>query len=233
MPAGAKPAERTSDRLLALLKQQGAQCAGQLSERLGLTEQGVRRHLSRLTADGLIEARTERPLGRGRPQQVYLLTEQGEARFPKSYPSLCVDILSHLQVEYGAEAVERVMNSRARTAIQKLRADWDPGLTLEQRLEQLTQQFQNAGYGSVKADEGDAYTLTHCNCPHLAVAREFNEVCLAEQVMIADALETEVTCESRASSGGCQCRYRISKSGPAEAASRPDSATTAGRPERF
>lgn len=204
-------AERTSDRLLLLLKHQGAQCAAQLSEELGLTEQGVRRHLSRLTQAGLIQAHTEKPLGRGRAQQVYRLTEQGEARFPKSYSSLCLDILNHLEAEYGTEAVERVMTARSRAAVQQFHGRWEPEWTLPRRLEELTREFQEAGYSSVLEEEPDCYYLTHRNCPHLSVAREYTELCGSERDLIAGLLLTEVTCESRVATGACGCRYRISK----------------------
>ncbi|MDO4262804.1 MAG: ArsR family transcriptional regulator [Deinococcus sp.] len=206
-------AERTSDRLLLLLKQRGSLCAAQLSEALGMTEQGVRRHLTRLAGAGLIEGYSGKPRGRGRAQQLYRLTEQGEARFPKSYPSLCVDILHHLQAEYGAEAVGRVMYSRAQALAAEVQGEWGPDLPLEQRLERLTHKFQEANYGSVLEQSGEFYYLTHHNCPHLAVACEFTELCLAERGMLADLLSTEVRCESRASAGGCHCRYRISRAG--------------------
>ena len=204
--------ERTSDRLLQLLKQHGSLCAAQLSEALGMTEQGVRRHLTRLAGAGLIEGYSGKPQGRGRAQQLYRLTEQGEARFPKSYPTLCMDLLHHLRAEYGPDAVGRVMNSRAQTLAAEVQAEWGPDLPLAQRLEQLTRKFQEANYGSVLEQSGDCYYLTHHNCPHLAVACEFTELCLAERDMIADLLETEVRCEARASTGASQCRYRISKS---------------------
>ncbi|GHG07355.1 transcriptional regulator [Deinococcus piscis] len=213
----AQQSERTRDRLLLLLKERGMQCAAQLSEQLGLTQQGVRRHLLRLTEDGLIEASPGKPLGRGRVQQVYRLTEQGEARFPKSYPSLCVDILEHLQAEYGSDAVERVISARAQTAAQRMQTEWAPGLSLAERIEAVAHGFREAGYDSYTEESGEFYYLTHRNCPHLTVARQFMELCQSERAMIEHLLGTEVRSETRAATGACDCRYRIRKDGAAPA----------------
>lgn len=203
--------ERTSGRLLALLKQGGAQCAGQLADSLGLSEQGVRRHLGRLSAEGLIEARTEKPLGRGRPQQVYHLTEAGEARFPRNYSGLCVDILHHLQAQYGRAAVAQILTARARAQAEQLQATWPPEAPLPEELQHLRDDFQAAGYGTALEEDGEAFYLIHHNCPHLTVAREFGELCASERQLLAEVLRAPVVCQSRAAAGGRQCRYRVHK----------------------
>lgn len=212
--------KRTSQRVLELLKARGAQCTAQLSDSLGMTEQGVRRHLLRLTEEGLITAHTEKPLGRGRPQRVYQLTEQGEARFPKSYPTLCIALLEQVELQFGTGAVGKILAGRAQTLTQQTAAKWPADLPLRERLQRLTAEFSAAGYNTVLEqgtddETGTTFYMAHQNCPHLAVAQEFGEICQAEQTAIAELLEVEadprrqLRCEGRIVTGDCCCRYRI------------------------
>ncbi|MEW6420928.1 MAG: ArsR family transcriptional regulator, partial [Deinococcota bacterium] len=114
LPAPPLPApERTKHRLLELLKRRGPQTVQDLAASLGVSVPGARRHLSDLQEQGMVEARTERPGGRGRPQHVFLLTERGEAAFPKTYSTLCVDVLRHVQELFGAGAVLQVLDARS------------------------------------------------------------------------------------------------------------------------
>lgn len=212
-PADNGSASRTSDRILILLKRQGNLCTAALSRELDLTEQGIRRHLLRLTEQGLIASRTEKPLGRGRPQQVYFLTERGEGQFPKRYPNLCLDILHHVQAEFGDGAVERVMMARAQADQQELAGSLE-GDTLTERLEHLQERFAAAGYDSVIEEQGGQLYLIHRNCPHLAVAAQFGELCTAELRLIEGVLQTSVQCEARAAAGHSHCRYKIGRGQP-------------------
>ncbi len=89
--------ERTKSRLLDAVKEGDCATAQALADKLGVTVPAVRRHLQDLQDAGQLEVRTEKPGGRGRPQNVYVLTEAGEASFPKRYASLCVDVLGHVE----------------------------------------------------------------------------------------------------------------------------------------
>ena len=63
---------RTRDAIARSILENGPSTAAVLSERLGLTPAGIRRHLDLLTADGVLEAREPRissTRGRGRPLQ--------------------------------------------------------------------------------------------------------------------------------------------------------------------
>jgi predicted ArsR family transcriptional regulator len=52
---------RSRRALLDLLKQEGAQDATRLGQRLGISAMAVRQHLYELRADGLAEYRADRP----------------------------------------------------------------------------------------------------------------------------------------------------------------------------
>ena len=79
---------RTRDAVARSILENGPSTAAALSERLGLTSAGIRRHLDLLVADSILEAREPRissTRGRGRPSKVFLMTDSGREKFEHSY----------------------------------------------------------------------------------------------------------------------------------------------------
>lgn len=208
VPLPATP-ERTKSRLLELVKRYGTLTAQDLASRLDISIPAARRHLGDLMEQGLIESRTERPSGRGRPQHVFALTERGEAAFPKTYASLCLDILHHIEGLFGEGAVLRVLEARNEHLGEQLVRDLPSHLPIEVRLEIMTARLNEAGFDSVIESDGDALYLVQRNCPSLSVARKHKELCLAELNMYSLVLGVDVWREQTISCGHATCRYRI------------------------
>lgn len=211
-PAAAPPPapERTKHRLLELLKRGGPQTVQDLAVGLGVSVPGARRHLIDLQEQGLIEARTERPGGRGRPQHVFGLTDRGEAAFPKTYSTLCVDVLRHVQELFGEGAVLQVLDARSAELAQRLRGDLPDTLPLEERVRRLSEWLTGAGFDAVvEPGEDGAWYVVERNCPNLTVARQYPQLCRSELGMFVGVLGVPVTRETRIACGQGSCRYRI------------------------
>ncbi|SMB94741.1 helix-turn-helix transcriptional regulator [Deinococcus hopiensis] len=202
--------ERTKHRLLELLKRHGPQTVQDLAAHLGVSVPGARRHLTDLQDQGLIEARTERPGGRGRPQHVFLLTERGEAVFPRTYSALCMDVLRHVQALYGEEAVLKVLDARSEELAARLLEEMPHELPLAERVQGLTVWLTTAGFDAVAEENVDgSWTILERNCPNLTVARQYPQMCVSELGMLAQVLGVPVTRSSRIACGQGSCRYRI------------------------
>ncbi|MBB5235067.1 helix-turn-helix transcriptional regulator [Deinococcus budaensis] len=216
VPASPPPApERTKQRLLEQLKRGGPQTVQDLAAGLGVSVPGARRHLCDLQEQGLIETRTERPGGRGRPQHVFLLSDRGEATFPKTYSTLCVDVLRHIQDLYGAGAVLQVLDARSAELAGRLAAELPPGLTLAERVERVAAWLTRAGFDAVTEPAGETGetggppVLVKRNCPNLTVARQYPQLCQSELNLLAQVLGAGVVRETRIACGQGRCRYRI------------------------
>lgn len=202
--------ERTKHRLLELLKRNGPQTVQDLAVGLGVSVPGARRHLIDLQEQGLIEARTERPGGRGRPQHVFLLTDRGEAAFPKTYSTLCVDVLRHVEELFGEGAVLQVLDARSAELAQRLQTDLPITLPLEERVRRLAEWLNGVGFDAVvESGEGGVWYVVERNCPNLTVARQYPQLCRSELGMFAQVLGLPVTRETRIACGQGSCRYRI------------------------
>jgi len=212
LPSSAAPPapERTKQRLLERLKRQGPQTVQDLAAGLGVSVPGARRHLTDLQDQGLIEARTERPGGRGRPQHVFVLTDRGEATFPKTYSALCVDVLGHVQELFGAGAVLEVLDARSARLAERALAELPADLGLEDRVRRLATWLTEAGFDAVvEPGAGGAWHIVERNCPNLTVARQYPQLCQSELKMFASVLGVPVVRETRIACGQGQCRYRI------------------------
>lgn len=211
LPVPQAPApERTKTRLLELVKRHGAQTAQDLAQALEISVPAARRHLCDLQEQGLVEARTERPGGRGRPQHVYALTERGEAAFPKTYSSLCVDVLRHIESLFGGEALLKVLDARNAEIAGRFRSELAGDLPLGERVQNLVRRLNEHGFdASAVQDERGQWTFTQHNCPNLTVARQYSQLCSAEITLYGDLLGVPVTRETRIACGQGSCRYRV------------------------
>ncbi|MVN85346.1 MarR family transcriptional regulator [Deinococcus sp. HMF7620] len=201
--------ERTKTRLLELVKRHGPQTAQDLAARLEVSIPAARRHLCDLQDQGLLESRTERPGGRGRPQHVFALTDRGEAAFPKTYSSLCVDVLRHIEALYGAGAVLEVLGARNTEIAGRLRPELPAAAPLGERVQTLVAHLTEHGFDAAAYEIDGQWHLIQHNCPNLTVARQYAQLCAAESTLYAELLGVPVARDTRIACGQGTCHYRI------------------------
>ncbi|MBV9487889.1 MAG: winged helix-turn-helix transcriptional regulator, partial [Frankiaceae bacterium] len=174
--------KRTRDRVVGSLLEHGPSTVAELAERLGLTEQGIRRHIDAATHDGIIEAREERPVGRrarGRPAKRFALSERGHASGPTAYDAVAVDALRYLRESVGDDAVEDF--ARRRMAEWEARyAERIASLPLDQRPAALAEALADDGYASTVHDTTLGVQVCQHHCPVQHVAEEFPVLCEVE-----------------------------------------------------
>ncbi len=218
--------------ILEILKEQnnGATVA-ELAEHLGMAPVSVRHHLDILQGDNLICVdRLERKGNVGRPQQIYVLTEEATAYFPNNFAALAGKLVEQIKQMLPPDQVPCAFRSMA----QEMAAECeglDPNMTVEDRLEQITDFLNERGYLarweeapvdlsadnlSVEAD-GNAhqkawtgeFLLHKYNCPYVGVSSEHRELCMMDQTLINEL--TGCACERVASlaEGSPCCTYRV------------------------
>lgn len=181
-------AERVARSLLSV----GPATAGELAERLGMTPAGIRRVLTPLQDEGLIEGHERAPYGpapkprRGRPSSVFALTDAGRAAFDQAYDDLALSALSFMARTYGPGAIESFAATRAERLAQAMRGSTSA--------HDVARALTTAGYPADVEPLGDvAVQLCQHHCPVVDVAREFPELCDAETAAIGAVLGMHVT----------------------------------------
>jgi predicted ArsR family transcriptional regulator len=212
----------TRELIMQMLKTMGDLSAKAITNHLGITGMAVRRHLSVLERDSLIEYSTVRqPMGR--PMAVYRLTENADDFFPKKYHNVALDLLSELEGESGQEMVNHLFDLRQASLQKRLETDFEgkdlEGKDLESKVAALAKIQSNNGYMATwkKSTDGE-YELIEYNCPIYQVANKYNHACTCELRLFESLLGAEVIRTECLAKDGKKCVYRIRQSDPNAAA---------------
>ena len=204
----ARQMQSTRGEILSILKRRGGMTASALSDTLGITPMGVRRHLTVLEKDGLI---TYRPVQRGvgRPSYVYTLTPLADELFPRTYPQLIAQLLDTLSATDGPQKVETLFADRA----QRLAAEHEPrldGKDLAGRVAELAHVQDENGYvAEWERLDDDALQLTEHNCAVSQVAACYPQVCFYELALFQALLDARVDRTRHILNGDGVCCYNI------------------------
>ena len=198
----------TRRRILIALKERGGMTADELAEKLGISAVAVRRHLTNLERDRLVDHQQVQR-GMGRPSYVYRLTEAAHQIFPHNYDQLASYFLEAIQDLFGPEAVERIFEHRTHELAESYRPQVN-GKHLPDRLEQLARLREADGYMPVWEEQEDGtYVLRQHHCPILHVAEGCSEACAHELALFVDLLDAEVSRQSHQVTGDAECTYQI------------------------
>ena len=185
---------RTRDRVRALLLELGPATTSLLSQHLGLSAAGVRRHLDALIGDGVVtvrDARSTAVRGRGRPARLYALTDAGHAAGPSAYDDVAVDALRFLAQAAGDQAVHAFAEARVSKLEERYRSILDL-VDVSQRPVALAAALTADGYAAAASSHGTGVQLCQRHCPVQQVAEQFPQLCDAETAAIARLLDVHV-----------------------------------------
>ncbi len=212
-PLLAQTKRSTRYRILVTLKILGEATAQELSEHLHFTPMGIRRHLSALYKDGLVDYRVVRR-GQGRPAHVYYLTPKALGLFDQRYASLSVELLSYLAEEMGEEMVTHLFERRAQRRIETVRPQLE-GLSLKEKVERLAQILDEDGYlAEWRHEEESTYILCEHHCAIYEVAKAFPQACRTELTFLQSVLEEAHVQRSENIVQGDHCCTYIIKGAP-------------------
>ena len=183
---------RTRDAVARSILENGPSTAAALSERLGLTSAGIRRHLDILVADSILEAREPRissTRGRGRPSKVFVMTDSGREKFEHSYDDLAVAALKFMSAQSGEHLVTAFAQSRADDIERKAASVLAKS---SKKLESLASFLSEQGYAASVGPRGNGEELCQHHCPIAHVAAEFPQLCETETEAFSKLLGTHV-----------------------------------------
>lgn len=222
------PDERTRDRVLSAVLEQGPVSAAELGDSLGFTPAAMRRHLDALSQEGLIEVKRARSsaTGAGRPARRYVLSQRGQTSMGTDYLGIAVAALSELGASAGHAAIEDFARSRFSGMEERYRPVIEAaGPDLEARAQALAGALTRDGFvGSTKTvglpqprgRVGSAtrpvmlsVQLCQGHCPIQGLAAAFPEFCEQETDMFARLLDVDVRRLSTLAGGGHVCTTHI------------------------
>jgi DeoR family suf operon transcriptional repressor len=197
----------TRDMILKTLRMQGSCTVKQLAEAVDISPISVRHHLSSLQVDGLVAVEEARH-GVGRPYHLYSLTDKGLERFPRRYYRLANHILKELKGSLSQEKLVEIITGVA-TSMSDARIGEFEGLTLQDRIKNLSHILSEEGFDVDIENKGDELIIHELSCPYFRIGKSYPEVCMIDQTFIANALEVPVERVTCILQGDSRCTFSV------------------------
>ncbi|MFC4323510.1 helix-turn-helix transcriptional regulator [Litchfieldia salsa] len=201
----------TRDEILTMLKVQKGLTVAKMANQLNITEIAVRRHLSTLERDGLVDSTLIRqPMGR--PISCYQLTDAGEETFPRNYKRLTLDFLSDISQLGGVDLMNQLFEAR-QSRLTKKYEKYLVNKSFDEEVIGLAKLQDENGY-MVQLEKQDecTYLLKEFNCPISDVAFEYKKACECELSLFKQVLNTaDVISKGCMANGDDCCQYEIKR----------------------
>lgn len=201
---------KTHDKILHMLKSQGALTAKTIANELKLTTMGVRQHMQALEESGDVDFKDEKA-ARGRPTRYWSLTEKSNSLFDDRHDELTVQLLDSVIAIFGDDGLEKLISHRESTALLNYRVALADKYSVEEKLQALAKARSDEGYMATVEQEGDIYWLLENHCPICAAASKCQNFCRSE-LQIFQTLMQEVATISREEhivEGSRRCAYKV------------------------
>jgi len=219
--------EKTSEKILSLLKVEGALTAKILASALGLTTMGVRQHLQALEDDGDISFEDKKAV-RGRPTRYWSLTTQSNSHFSDRHEELTVQLIDSVKVIFGDEGLEQLITHREQTSFALYSERLASRPDLLGKLKVLAELRSEEGYmatvvvgegntvvsddeSAVSTGERAVYWLMENHCPICAAASKCLNFCRSELNLFQTLLAPYATIEREEHivEGARRCAYKV------------------------
>jgi len=221
--------EKTSEKILSLLKVEGALTAKVLASELGLTTMGVRQHLQALEDDGDISFEDKKAV-RGRPTRYWSLTTQSNSHFSDRHEQLTVQLIDSVKVIFGDKGLEQLIAHREEASFTLYSERLASKPDLLGKLEALAELRSEEGYMAtivvdreidedslVIEDDSDVYEkktvywLMENHCPICAAASKCLNFCRSELNLFQTLLAPYATVvrEEHIIEGARRCAYKV------------------------
>jgi predicted ArsR family transcriptional regulator len=205
-----RTAKPTRQAILDTLKRSGPTAATQMSELFGVTAMAVRQHLYALRDEDLIMASSV-VSGRGRPTKMWALTEKAQDVFPDAHQDLAVDLLRHVEAQFGEQGLFAITDRHAAVQTKAYTAQIDPKASLADKLALLADIRTREGYMAEVQRDGDDWLFIENHCPVCAAARTCTRLCRNELEVFQSVLGPglQIIREEHILNGPRRCLYRI------------------------
>jgi len=204
------PSDNNS-RLLYTLKSRGPLATGALARALGITVVGIRQHLAKLHAEGLVTF-ADQAGEIGRPKRFWRLTAKGHGRFPDTHGDLTVNLIGGIRAVFGEAGLDHLIGARQKAALAAYRSALEPCCGLEDRVRTVAHLRSQEGYmAEFEVEPDGSFLLIENHCPICAAAKACQGFCRSELELFRAAFdaETSVTRQEHLLSDGRRCVYRV------------------------
>ncbi|MEN4917793.1 metalloregulator ArsR/SmtB family transcription factor [Achromobacter spanius] len=210
-PVAAMP-HQPADRVLMTLKTRGPQSIAVIARAMDVTAEAVRQQMTRLHDEGLVDSESH-SAGRGRPTQIWRLTDAGHGRFPDTHAEMTVQMLGAVRQVFGDDGIDKLIQVREGAMLNSYQQAMQGAGSLKGRLERLVDVRCAEGYMAELRQDGADFVFIENHCPICSAAKACMGFCRSELELFRKVLgpATRVEREEHILAGARRCAYRVSE----------------------
>lgn len=180
----------------------------ELCELLGVTRNAIRHRITRMAAAKLI-SESQESQSRGRPKNVYRVTDDGLHALGEDYRELAVVLWEAIvglnDSDVKQQLISRVQDRLADRFRHKLVQTDSP----DSRLDQLVDEMKASGF-NVESDHSELLpVLRETNCPFPMLADVDETICQVERRVLEQVLGASVEFKNRCRDGHHCCEFQV------------------------
>ncbi len=201
--------ERRRKLLRHLLRNKSGASIDELAAAIGVTRTAVRQHLAALSHEGLVTIGTERPSG-GRPQRLYVLTQEGREAFPRRYSWFAQLLIEAIAKEHGVAGLRARLGRIASAVVGQLGPNVPGNRSRRHKVSMVSSLMDDLGYDArTGRDIAGAPTIEADNCVFHELAMKNPEVCQFDLSLLSGLTGSQVELDECMARGGHVCRFRF------------------------
>lgn len=201
--------QRRKQLMRYLLRNKSGASVDELAAAIGVTRTAVRQHLAALSSEGLIAPGGERATG-GRPQRLFVLTEEGREEFPRHYSWFAQLLIEAITKEHGVSGLRVRLGRIASAVVAQMRQRASEKDSRRQKVEKVAALMDELGYDArTGRDIARSPTIEADNCVFHELAMKNPEVCQFDLSLLSGLTGSEVELDECMARGGHVCRFRF------------------------
>lgn len=202
-------------QLLQLIKKNGQLTLNQAIKQTGLSRTTLREHLANLEHEGYLKRSAKRE-GRGRPELIFELTDNGHRLFPSSDGLLLHSLISYLKTHKKEDYLDSFFSDywKERTEEAKHRLKSARANSIEDKIRILQNYLEEQGFmpNILVADSG-TLVIEECNCPFTDTVKGTRLPCKLEAKFLQDFFAATLDRVTYIPDGNHACTYELKLDG--------------------
>lgn len=201
--------DRRKQLMRHLLRHKIGASIDELALAIGVTRTAVRQHLAALSQEGLVAPAGQRATG-GRPQRLFVLTQEGREVFPRRYSWFAQLLIEAMAKEHGAGGLRIRLGRIASAVVGQLRQGVAEKDSRRQRIGKVSKLMDELGYDArTGKDIAGAPTIEADNCVFHELAMKNPQVCQFDLSLLSGLTGSKVELDECMARGGHVCRFRF------------------------
>ncbi len=189
-----------------LLKNKEGLTIDAIVKSIDITRTAVNQHINSLEKDGYVKKHSQTKT-RGRPSQIYILSEKGIHLFPKQYALFSALLLKSLKEKLGRDGLEKFLRELGEQ-VAKSYSTRLKGKSSTEKVMVITSIMEELGYESSVNNEGKNM-IRACNCVYHDLATEIPEVCSFDLALISAMSGRKIKHVECMAQGNHKCSFKI------------------------